>query len=114
MISRLIAASALAACASAHAVDTSWDSTRHLEHFGGSALMAGVATDLTHSELEGFAISFGIGAAKEVADNYTPGASCTLKSLAMDAAGAYVGAKVGGLFINRAAHGFSVGLSRSF
>ncbi len=112
----LAIAAALAALhgSKAQAVDTSWDSTRHLEHFGGSALIAGVATKLAGSEQDGAWIAFGIGASKEVIDHFTPGAACTLKSLAMDAAGAYIGAKVAGLVIEPRPHGFSLVLTRRF
>jgi len=85
----------------AHAGDKTF-TPHHWEHFGGSAVLAVAATDYTQSEWKGFGITLGVGLAKELIDK-TQGqyGMFTCKSLAADAIGAAVGAKLGGLTITR-------------
>lgn len=85
--------------------------TRKAAHTLASAAIAGVATDLTGSELEGFSIALAAGLAKEELDRYRRGKqigrgqqpkdALTCKALLADAVGSAIGAKLGGLYVER-------------
>lgn len=123
LFQKLVAAAALVAAAlPAHALDTKTRDEHAAMHFAGSALIAGVATHYTGSELEGFGIAFTVGVAKEVYDTTRPAVQSTgrpkdaftCKALLWDSLGAALGAKLGGLTIEKTAGGVAVGYSGSF
>lgn len=116
---RVLAAALIAATSAAHAYVpcNHTDKTmtaRHAEHLVGSAAIAGAATYATDSRLEGFAIAFGVGLLKEMADTQNPKDAFTCKSLVADAIGAAVGAQLGGWFIKPDTHGAVVGWTGDF
>ena len=108
-------AAALFMTTCAHAQD-SWVSVDKALHAGVSGGIAAVATVATGSELQGFTFAMAVGVAKEVYDKQHPDKhSASYRDLVADAAGAYMGAKLGGVFVApQKTGGFTVFLSRSF
>ena len=93
----------------AHACpDDRWLGHDKAQHFVGSAALAAGVTAVTRSELTGFAVSVSLGLAKEAFDSRHPGRHCaSLRDLAADVAGAYVGAKGSGWVILPQRGGFT-------
>jgi hypothetical protein len=90
-----------------------------LLHLTGSAALAGVATDYTGSEWEGAGIAFSAGLAKEGLDAYrrrhrNGHDMFTCDALIADAIGAAIGAKMGGIYLERQSHGVQVAYSTNF
>ncbi len=102
------------ACSAASAADE-WASRDKLQHAALSAGIAAAATAVTKDERIGFAAAVAVGVAKELydasnRDKHTP----SWKDLAADVAGAYVGAKLGGVVFIPQPGGLSVRLIRKF
>lgn len=118
LFAKLATAAAFGTTHPAHALDTTTRDQHAALHFAGSALIAGVATHYSGSELEGFGIAFAVGVGKELYDTTRPALKSTgrpadaftCKALLWDAAGAALGAKLGGLTITPR----SVSYTRSF
>jgi len=115
MTKRLILIAAFLASAACQAHD-SWTTEDKRAHF---ALMAGVAaagtTVAQGNEWAGFGAAVLLGAAKEGYDAFhRPKHDPSWKDFGADVAGAYVGAKVGGLIIMPKGHGFTLSLVRKF
>lgn len=88
-----------------------WTGKDKVKHAGISAAIAAAATAATDSELIGFGISSAVGFAKEVYDmQHKNKHTASFKDLAADLAGAYVGAKMGGLIISPRKDGFTLTL----
>lgn len=76
-----------------------WTGPDKTKHVAVSAAIASTVTMATGNENTGFAVALGIGLAKEVWDSKHAGHEASVKDLAADALGAYVGSKFGGWMI---------------
>ena len=76
-----------------------WTGPDKTKHVAVSAAIASTVTMATGSENTGFAVALGVGLAKEVWDSKHAGHEASIKDLAADALGAYVGSKFGGWMI---------------
>lgn len=102
-------AAALALASTAAAAEDSWTGRDKALHFTGSAAIAGVVTAAAKSESAGFWTSVAVGAAKEARDyKHRDRHTASWKDFAADVAGAYVGAKLGGLTIQPQEKGLKV------
>lgn len=68
-------------------------------HAGGSAALGVLAATMTDSEAGAFAIAMVPGVLKEISDRRTCGNFFSVKDLAADALGAYLGVKFGRAYI---------------
>lgn len=85
------------------------------QHFATSAALAALGTAATRSEVLGFSLSLGLGVLKEVYDSRHPERHCaSIKDIAADAAGAYVGAKGAGWVLFPQRGGFVFLLKKEF
>ncbi|MEN9885579.1 MAG: putative periplasmic lipoprotein [Pseudomonadota bacterium] len=99
MIAKTIAAAAVLLAGAVHA--DSFTGPDKAKHLAGSAAIAAAVTLATESERAGFWASVAIGAAKEIADSRSPRHTASLKDLAADVAGAYIGSKAGAYIVIR-------------
>jgi uncharacterized protein YfiM (DUF2279 family) len=98
----------ITSCSARACPDDRWLAQDKGKHFATSAVLAAGVTAVTRSELTGFAVSFGLGLAKEAYDSRHPGRHCaSVRDLAADALGAYVGAKGAGWIVLPQKGGFS-------
>lgn len=95
--------------------DDRWIGADKAQHFVGSAALAAAGTALTRSETAGFALSVGLGIAKEAYDAQHSDRHCaSLRDLAADVAGAYAGAYAAGWALVPRRGGFTFYLRTRF
>ena len=73
-----------------------WFSDDKYKHFAVSAAIASAVTVATEDKQVGFWASVGVGVAKEIYDSQQPGCYISVRDLAWDVLGAYVGAELTG------------------
>lgn len=73
----------------------SWTGEDKALHFAGSATLATVVTVVSASPQVGFWSAVAVGVTKELIDRRRPGGDASLRDLAADVAGAYLGSQAG-------------------
>lgn len=82
-----------------------------VKHFAVSAALGAAATVATKSDSKAIALALAPGLAKELYDARKGGSGFSWRDLVADAAGAYLGVKLGGLIIRPRFVGFSKDIS---
>lgn len=96
----IVAAAALVTCGTAHAnPNDRWLGQDKAKHFAVSAGLGFAAGFVTNDPYKQFALGMAPGLAKEVYDSRKGGSGFSVKDLAWDAAGVYVGMRVHGLVV---------------
>lgn len=108
-----ILALALALASSASMADD-WTGQDKMQHMAGSALIAASVTAITRDEVAGFQAALAVGIAKEMLDSRRAGHTASVKDLAADVIGAYIGSKVAGVALIPQRGGFTLTLHRRF
>lgn len=112
---RLIITAALTAFATVAGATDSWTGKDKAAHAGGSSALSAGVTAVAGNEFVGIAAALLVGAAKEGYDSKHPDKhTASWKDFAADAAGALIGAKLGGVVIAPDRRGIVVGFQRVF
>lgn len=111
MVKYLLASALLVASVSSYADE--WTGADKSKHFLAGVAVSSIATAVAKDELHGFLAGSAVGVAKEIYDS-TGAGQASLKDLAWTVAGAYLGAKLGGVIIAPTPKGLQIGLVRQF